>query len=281
MTDDLGEADLTPEQDAQVTAALEGVRFLAAPDSPRGADAPVAPIPSDVWGRMVAALDAQPTLATVTPLRPRRRLLPGIAAAAVAVVLVGVGVSVMRPTGSTVADAPAPSAPTPAQTAVAAKAEAVPDAAVQAPPPSIGPMVGAAAPQTRSMIMPTRFLMSTGTDYTSEAIDQQVDGLLQKVGAASPALAGAMPTPTAMTPVGEAGFTADLAALRDCITGLMHSSASTALIVDRATYDGGDAGIVIVPQVDQVDVWVVGPHCTAQAPTVLRHVLHAWATSSN
>jgi hypothetical protein len=281
MTDDLGDADLTPEQESQVVAALDGLNFLASPESPRGSDETVAQMPPEVWDRMVAALDAQPALATVTPLRPRRRLLPGIAAAAVAVIVVGVGVSVMRPTGSTVADAPAPSVPTPAQTAVAAKAEAAPDAAVQAPPPSTGPMVGAAAPQTRSMIMPTRFLMSSGTDYTSEAIDQQVDGLLEKVGAATPALADAVPTPTAMAPVGEAGFTADLAALRDCITGIMHSSASTALIVDRATFDGGDAGIVIVPQVGEVDVWVVSPNCTAQAPTVLRHVMHAWADKHN
>jgi hypothetical protein len=84
-----------------------------------------------------------------------------------------------------------------------------------------------------------------------------------------------------MTPVGEAGFTADLGALRDCITGIMHSSGSTALIVDRATFDGGDAGIVIVPQAGEVSVWIVGPACTSQAPRILRHVLHAWASNKN
>lgn len=284
MADDLGEAELTPEQEAQVAAALTGVRFLAAPDSPSGEEPITTSMPTEVWNRMVVTLDAQPALATVTPLRPRRRLLPGIAAAAVAVILVGVGVSVMRPTGSPVANAPATPGPPASNGAIpasAAKAAAAPNAEVQAPPPSTGPMVGAAAPQTRSMIMPTRYLMSTGTDYRSDSLEEQVDGLLQQVGAATPALADAVPTPTTMAPVGSTGFTADLVALRDCITGIMHSSVSTALIVDRATFDGGDAGIVIVPQVGEVDVWVVGPNCNAQAPSVVRHVMHAWAGKNN
>jgi hypothetical protein len=246
-------------------------------------------MPPDVWDRMVDALNAQPALATVTPLRPRRRLLPGLAAAAVAVIAIGVGVSVMRPAASDVADAPAAVAPADEVPSSAAKAgvdsaadpAAASDETVQVPPPSDGPMVGAAAPQTRAMIMPTRYLMSSGTEYTTGALDQQVDGLLQKVGAASPVLASAVPTPTSMTPVGMGGFTSDLVALRECITGVMHSTASAALIVDRATFDGGDAGIIIVPQADRVDVWIVGPDCTRQAPTVLHHMMHAWSASKS
>jgi len=289
MTDEPDTSDLTPQEQAQLAAALEQVRFLAPPESPGAPTPPSAVMPPEVWNRMVAALDAQPALATVTPLRPRRRILPGLAAAAVAVIALGVGVSVMRPAASNVADAPAAPARSTAPVATvnatssSAKAAAAPAAeeSLQAPPPTDGPMAGAVAPQTRAMIMPTRFLMSSGTQYTSAALDQQVDGLMQKVGAASPALADAVPTPTAMSTVGEVGFTADLGALRDCITGIMHSSSATALVVDRATFDGHDVGIVVVPQVAEVDVWIVGPSCSSQAPAVLRHVMHAWSTKSN
>jgi len=289
MTDEPDMSELTPQEQAQLAAALQEVRFLAAPDSPDAFTEPGAVMPTEVWNRLVAALDAQPALASVTPLRSRRRLLPGLAAAAVAVIAIGVGVSVMRPAASNVADAPVVSSASTAPVATvdtaasAAKTAAAPAAqeSLQAPPPTDGPMVGAVAPQTRAMIMPARFLMSSGTQYTSAAFDQQVDGLMQKVGVASPALADAVPTPTAMAVVGEAGFTADLGALRDCITGIMHSSSSTALIVDRATFDGRDVGIVIVPQVAEVDVWIVGPSCTSKAPSVLRHVMHAWSSQNN
>jgi hypothetical protein len=131
------------------------------------------------------------------------------------------------------------------------------------------------------MIMPTRVLMTSGTDYTSAGLDQQVDGLLSRAGAMTPELGKAMPTPVALTPVGTDGFTADVAALRDCITGLMHSSSATALIVDRATFDGGDAGIVVVPSSDRLDVWVVGPDCTASAPAIVHHLLHEWAVAGH
>ena len=303
MTDEHGETDLTPEEQADVAAALAKLGYLAAPESPHAsveASAPMPPVmppvmPPDVWDRMVDALNAPPALATVTPLRPRRRLLPGLAAAAVAVIAIGVGVSVMRPAASDVADAPAAVAPADEVPSSAAKVgvdadpaaapaadpAAASDETVQVPPPSDGPMVGAAAPQTRAMIMPTRYLMSSGTEYTTGALDQQVDGLLQKVGAASPVLASAVPTPTSMTPVGMGGFTSDLVALRECITGVMHSTASAALVVDRATFDGGDAGIIIVPQADRVDVWIVGPDCTRQAPAVLHHMMHAWSASKS
>ena len=286
MTDEPGGAELSPQEQAEVAAALAQVRFLASADSPAATETDISSMPADVWDRLVAALDSQPTLASVTPLRPRRRLLPGLAAAAVAVIALGVGVSVMRPAASDVADGPVVAAapsdePSTSEAKAAAPAAAAADETVQAPPPSDGPMVGAAAPQTRAMIMPTRFLMSSGTEYTTGALDQQVDGLLQKVGAASPVLASAVPTPTSMTPVGTGGFTSDLVALRECITGVMHSTASAALVVDRATFDGGDAGIIIVPQTDQVDVWIVGPDCSRQAPAVLHHMMHAWSTSTD
>lgn len=288
----------TPDDELLAGELLAHLDFLAAPGSPRAGDAsdvPVVrpdatspPMPDAVWERLTAALAAEPRLAPVVQMRPRRRWLPAMAAAAVAVVAVGVVATVMRPTATPVADAPvaqppgAASARASAGTPVdsAAKAQAAPVAdGVQAPPPDPGPMVGAPAPTTRSMIMPTRVLMTSGTQYTSAGLDQQVDGLLTRAGAATPDLSSAVPTPVALAPVGQGGFTADLTALRDCITGLMHSSSATALIVDRATFDGADAGIVIVPSRGRVDVWVVGPECGSTAPAIMHHLLHDWTAA--
>ena len=287
MIDEDPAAELTPEQLALLTEALAEVRFLAADESPSGVSSPSSNIPPDVWMRISASLEAEsatrhPRLASVTQLRPRRRWLPAIAAAAVAVIAVGVGATVMRPAAVTVADAPA-AAPVPATnvSADARKSAAPADAATLSAQVAATPMVGGAAPTTRSMIMPTRMLMSSGTQYTSTQLDTQIDGLLSQVGATTPELISAMPTPDAVTTVGTTGFTADLTALRDCITGIMHSHSASALIVDRATFDGGDAGIVIVPEAAQIDVWVVRPECTATSPNVVRHVLHAWASHNN
>jgi len=291
MIDEEPTAELTPEQRMLVSEALAEVHFLAADDSPNAVTSPSSTIPPDVWARISSSLEAesatrQPRLATVTPLRPRRRWLPGVAAAAVAVIAVGVGATVMRPAAVTVADAPA-AAPVPATNspADARKSAAPADAAAMSADVSADvsatPMVGGAAPTTRSMIMPTRMLMSSGTQYTSTQLDTQIDGLLNQVGATTPELMSAIPTPAAVTTVGTTGFTADLNALRDCITGIMHSHSASALIVDRATFDGGDAGIVIVPQAQQIDVWIVGPECSSSAPRVLRHLLHAWASNNN
>ena len=287
MIDEDPAAELTPEQMALLTEALAEVRFLASDESPSGVSSPSSNIPPDVWMRISACLEAEsatrhPRLASVTQLRPRRRWLPAIAAAAVAVIAVGVGATVIRPAAVTVADAPA-AAPVPATnvSADARKSAAPADAAALSAQVSATPMVGGAAPTTRSMIMPTRMLMSSGTQYTSTQLDTQIDGLLSQVGATTPELISAMPTPDAVTTVGTTGFTADLTALRDCITGIMHSHSASALIVDRATFDGGDAGIVIVPEAAQIDVWVVRPECTATSPNVVRHVLHAWASHNN
>jgi hypothetical protein len=288
MIDEEPTAELTPEQLTLVAEALSEVRFLAAEESPRGvttssSSAHSSTIPPDVWVRISASLEAesaagQPRLASVTTLRSRRRWLPGVAAAAVAVIAVGVGAAMMRPAAVTVADAPA-AAPVPATNipADARKSAAPADAAAMSAEVLANPMVGGTAPTTRSMIMPTRMLMSSGTQYTSTQLDTQIDGLLSQVGASTPELMSAMPTPAAVTTVGTTGFTADLNALRDCITGIMHSHSASALIVDRATFDGGDAGIVIVPQAQQIDVWIVGPECSSTAPRVLRHLLHAWS----
>jgi hypothetical protein len=71
---------------------------------------------------------------------------------------------------------------------------------------------------------------------------------------------------------------------------LTQSPTSQALIVIRATYDGAEAGVVVIPAVMMGDIstvdisqisdptlhiFVVGPQCGAQPTQVISHVLHA------
>jgi hypothetical protein len=45
------------------------------------------------------------------------------------------------------------------------------------------------------------------------------------------------------------------------------------LLVDRASYEGHDAVLVVLPgsSPQRLDVWIVGPACSASNPTLVRH----------
>ena len=100
--------------------------------------------------------------------------------------------------------------------------------------------------------------------------------------------------PLAAMPVGD-GFTASWQALRDCVTWLTQSPDAQALIVDRATYDGNAAGVIVAPAtlpdadlstpsptvtVDTgqgvFDVWVVNPECKQKWNSLDDFPLYAW-----
>lgn len=313
MTDDLPGAapldgELSPADAALVSGALSSVPYL----DPRS-DLPGEPMPEQVWERLSASWSSLPAPATepvpsapsapaastapaaaapVVALASQRRrttLLSGLVAAGVAVIAVGVGVTVLQPAATPVAGEAIQKAPPsdgpPVGAAAPAPVAAVPSSQAQADtaaPESSAPLALAApAPAGRSMIMPTRVLTSTGTPYTAAQLDEQVGSLLATVQAQSPEQAAAMPTPTALDPVGSDGVTSNMASLRDCITGLMHSASATALVVDRSSFDGGDAAIIVMPGATSVDVYVVAPDCSAAAPDVLHHVLHAWTGTGN
>ena len=92
--------------------------------------------------------------------------------------------------------------------------------------------------------------------------------------------------------------------LRKCVTEITNSESSQALFVDRATYQGRDAGVIVIPMamftgmdaattsgeraqlrsrllslwgrtLSALDVWVVGPDCGNLALDVYSHVSHS------
>lgn len=267
-------ADLAPAtMPADVRARLDAA--LAA-EPPLSAGPPVAADPSPAIGPSLAvgpAVTDPPTggSADVVPLQPggRRRGssgLPrwwrGVAAAAVAVLAVGVGVQVLRGGGS--------------------------------PDPVAGPAAGAAAGANAAVAIPARQVLSSGTAYTAARLKDQVLGLVDRaedaLGATESASAGTVEEAgtgegatraggappvvgaAAATPVGTAGFTATAAGIRDCVLALAGSASVQAMVVDRATYEGRDAGIVVLPtdpQAATLDVWVVAPECARRDPHVL------------
>lgn len=261
-------SDETPDPTADLGGPLppldpELAAWLAA--------APAPTMPAEVWERIEGALAAQPPftasdaapVAAATPSasvsdlsehrRRRSRVLPVLAGAAGVVLVGAVVVPAMR-----AGNAPAP---------VADQAGGAPASVVAAPDPSPD-MV--AAPKSAAM---PRMMMSTGTDYASAAMPDQVAPLLQTAGLTDAAAVATMSStlPTELAPVGTGGFTSSPESLADCMGRLgMTPDGPPALVVDRATFDGADVGVVVTvntlpasagePAV--LDVIVVGSACS-------------------
>ena len=83
------------------------------------------------------------------------------------------------------------------------------------------------------------------------------------------------------------GFVATANSLRDCITKLTSETSSTALMVDMATFEGQEAGVVVAPEypltpvemsaaeqslTTTLEVWVVDPECDITMKVRLRSV---------
>jgi hypothetical protein len=136
------------------------------------------------------------------------------------------------------------------------------------------------APQALSaagFVPPVTMLMRSDTDYTPDQLQTQVVDVLKEVGVdsaqAAEDLAGTVPDEQAP----DTGFTSSAERLRDCITSLTDSESSTALVVDRSTFEGQDAGVVVAPEYEaasstpaspasrpdmsELMVWVVDPDC--------------------
>ena len=250
------------------------------------ASAPAPTMPPDVWTRIEAALAAEPpftpsgdipavpTVASAAPIvdlderrerKSRSRALPILAGAAGVVLLGAVVIPTMRAGNapSPVADAPAGEA---ASATVLSPAGASPS--------------GSGMLATRSKAIPM-VMLSTGTDYAPTAMPDQVDALLTTAGITNAATVSDMSSaepPADMQPVGTEGFTASEDALLDCLDRL-GMTAVPPLVVDRATFGGADAGVVvgvksIPPAEDQpavLDVVVVGSQCSDEDVAAAQH----------
>ena len=209
-------------------------------------------MPEAVWNRLATALSAEaaPTVAAITaaPSARRRRWLPGAAVAGVAILATAVILPTMINTGANVADGP--------------KATS---AAVSLEPVTLD-------------LVPARHVVATGTNYDEVGLPAQVGGLLNRVGMDSPAKMLAAANPEPPTPIAKSGsapdMTTDITALHDCLVALAGDhNLPPALVVDRATFKGGPAAVVVFlhtfDKSEQgppatVDVVVINPPCTEQ-----------------
>lgn len=220
------------------------------------------PMPDDVWASLQQTLAAESAPA---PHRVRRWLFP-IAAAAALVVLGGAVIQANRSSD------PGPVAVEPTTSVTS----------------NTGPAVLAMGEP------PAKRVVSTGIRYQQASMTTHVEDLLSTVDVRdADTLAKGMPTTQGPATVGNSGFTATIQGLRDCITALTKNVAVQALVVDRANYEGSDAGIVVLPgwvtaaadlpepttstestDWGLLDVWVVKPDCNTVDPQPMWHGLH-------
>ena len=287
------------------------------------ASEPAPTMPPAVWSRLSAALAAEPPLSPVeaTPVSPNgavaatdatvvslaearerraRRWLPAVGAAAGAV-LVGVVAIPLVQGGIAAGPAQTPtvtaSAGDKAADVVAPVIGESPSALTQPAPtatePSANPTTSA-TPTPEATVTPqieqaaARVVLASGTDYTQEALTEQVDSLLDATGYADVAQIATVqstPMPTAAPVVGTDGFTASTQDMSECLSALAETPLGLpALVVDRARYNGSDAAVVVMvhsilegsaaPEV-VLDVVVVGPECTEEDRAQATWYLHS------
>jgi len=268
--------------------------------------------------RFPAATDQRAT-DQVTTAEPRRfRWIGGLVAASVAVLAITVGVQVFggsSTSGNLVAGEATKAVPTiAALTAASPPAAAAPsvpavqdsavpfsaaDSAVQAAPSSAtsaggaSPSVDVRALSSPAPEQPAKLVVDSNTQYTQAGLSGQVKALLDGLGVHSAKEAEQMPAQKTAMPV-EDGFTSSWASLRDCLSWLVKSPRAQALVVDRGTFEGAAAGVVVVPasevdpsvtppptatiesSVGSMNVWVVDPSCRHQVDSIKEFLPYTW-----
>ena len=274
--------DVDPDVSADdldaVRAQLAGLTFLLPPDSVPADE----PMPDEVWDRLSAVLAAES--APSTSLAAARsshsaRWAGGLVAASVAILAVGVSVTVLRTPGEAVVAneivASSAAAGLSADAGAAAAAEAF-DAGVLAAPNALS---------FAGMVPPARMVVDSDMAYTSTALRSQVTSVLTSFGMGSERQAKTAMAEAATVDVAEdvpsTGFTSSAQALRDCIDKLTEQSDTTVLLVDRSTFEGFEAGVVVAPEEPSTEptgepassqpqpamlrVWVVDEDCNPMA----------------
>lgn len=218
------------------------------------ADTPSVPMPPEVWARLENALEAE---RVVVPLDSRRRgaasgahrgrWVAGVAAAAAAVVVGGLLVS-------NTSQSPAP---------VAGSEMAAADSA----------FLKSGAP------MPTSRLVASGTEYSATSLGSQITSLFRDTLKVTKATdIDAMPA-APVTPMAGQDFMSDMGSLRSCVQTLAGTPEGRALVVDRGSFAGQPAGLIVISTWDQkmpsmttpsalvatpkgeLAVWIVDPGC--------------------
>ena len=233
-----------------------------------------------------AALGSDPAVRELNSYRKHRvggKWVGGLVAASVTLFAVGIGVNVLN---SDTSD----------QNLVVAGAQSA-----QSDSPA------AASPQViqAGFVPPAVEVIESGSDYNSTNLRDNVTRLLSKLGINKPMDIFMTPmTDMASKKMTKAtGMTGSLKSLRNCLNEITKSESSQAIFVDRATFQGMDAGVIVIPMVmfkgmdtlttsddrmkfaydlessgadlGALDVWVVGPDCGTLALDVYSHVSHS------
>lgn len=235
---------------------------------------PITPMPEGVWEHIQTALSLESAESVIDLTEPRQRSLGtkwvgGLVAASVTLLAVGIGANILTSTGSSNTD------------------------------PS--PIVAGATPELvqAGFVPPAVTVTASGEDYSPQNLTATVTRALNRVGVTTPLDYFRVPVKKMATTT-PSGMMQNESTLRNCITELTKSETSQALLVDRGTYLGKEAGIVIIPfamakGMDSVpntaerfavgqailgkdsylsflDIWVVGPGCGTVAFDVYSHI---------
>ena len=254
---------MTDEHDPEIEEDLSSSAGMTPELAAWLASAPAPTMPPEVWSSIEAALAAEPPFtpvatASVVDLGERRersrmaRAWPLLAGAAGLVLLGVVVLPAIR--GS---NEPGPVADAPSNSSV-----------VTMPADGGQPAVGETPDSDVARAMP-RMMMDTGTDYTPGGMVSQVGTLLNSVGITSANAAEDMSTkpPAKVSEAsGSTHFASSASSMADCLGRLgIASKAHTTLVVDRGTFNGSDAGVIVSARsasAGVLDVTVVGSKCS-------------------
>lgn len=268
---------------------------------------PVEGMPTYVWEQIATALSLEsadrvvpdspaplgsdPSVLELESYRKRPiggKWVGGLVAVSVTFFAVGIGINVLNSNSTD-------------QNFVVADAPIQPDQVVDPGSPDF------ASPQIMQagFVSPSVEVMESGSEYNTSNLKENVSRMLSKIGIEKP-------MDIFMTPVqsmdakemnNATGMTGSWESLRKCVTEITKSDSSQAILVDRATFQGMDAGVIVIPiamfkgmdvattndqrvqlalnleslgaDLGALDVWVVGPGCGTLALDVYSHVSHS------
>ncbi|MEW2356110.1 hypothetical protein [Spirillospora sp. NPDC029432] len=242
---DLAEGLLEDDQAASVNAHLESCadcrdRSADLADVSRIlAEAPVPSIPAELASRIDSAIAAESlSNATVVNLEQRRgrRHWRILSAAAATVIVLGGGAVV----GTVALDGNEHQATAPP---LGDNKDAGSERSTSGARPSTSELIAPGEPAPEK---PAYKVTRSGVDYRADTLDQQVSGALDRSGE----LRSAAGPPDAR--------------LAGCVGAV--TAGKPPELVDSATYDGEPATVIAAPAATAgtLDVWVVGPDCSAQ-----------------